>query len=106
VLLSETLTAIDAERIGLVHRVVSDSELEAEADDLGEQLGNGATRGYSATRALLKAWSNGGVAGADALMLDLSMDLYTSDDAQKAIHEIARAAKDGTTYVPPTFNGR
>lgn len=105
VLMSETLTAVDAERLGLVHRVVPDGELEAAADALGEQLGHGATRGYSATRALLKAWSSGGVPGADALMLDLSMDLYTSDDAQQAIEKIAWAAQHGVAYVPPRFAG-
>lgn len=51
------------------------------------------------------AWSSGGVAGADELMLDLSMDLYTSIDAQNAIAEIARAAKSAENYVHPSFVG-
>ena len=105
VLMAETVHATEAERIGLVYRVVPDEELESAADDLGEELARGATRGYSATRALLKAWSSGGVAGADELMLDLSMDLYTSVDARNAIAEIARAAKSSENYSHPPFVG-
>jgi len=106
VMMAETIDAAEAERIGLVYRVVPDAELDAVADELAEQLANGATRGYAADRALLKAWSSGGVAGADALMLDLSMDLYTSVDTQNAIDEIARTAASGEDYVPPPFIGR
>ncbi|KJQ52707.1 enoyl-CoA hydratase/isomerase family protein [Microbacterium sp. SA39] len=106
VLLAETIDAVEAERIGLVYRVVADGELDSTADGLGAELARGATRGYAATRALLKAWSSGGVVGADALMLDLSMDLYDSVDTQNAIDEIARTATNGEDYVHPPFVGR
>ena len=106
VMMAETIDATEAQRIGLVHRVVSDADLDSAADELGESLARGATRGYAADRALLKAWSSGGVAGADDLMLDLSMDLYASVDTQNAIDEIARAARSGVTYVHPALVGR
>ncbi|WP_159618735.1 enoyl-CoA hydratase/isomerase family protein [Arthrobacter zhaoguopingii] len=106
VVMAETIDAREAERIGLVYRVEADNQLDRVAQALGEQLAKGATRGHAASRALLKAWSSGGVAGADALMLDLSMDLYSSVDAQNAINEIARAATQGEQYVPPAFIGR
>lgn len=106
VMMAATVKADEAERIGLVYRVVPDQKLEAAANDLARDLAGGATRGYAATRALLKAWSSGGVAGADELMLDLSMDLYTSTDTQNAIAEIARAAKDSEKYEPPAFIGQ
>lgn len=60
---------------------------------------------YAATRALLKAWSSGRFAGADKLMLDLSMDLHASVDAQNAIEKIAKVAKDSAAFVPPKFVG-
>jgi enoyl-CoA hydratase/carnithine racemase len=106
VMMAETIDATEAERVGLVYQVVPDAELDSVADELGARLARGATRGYAADRALLKAWSSGGVAGADALMLDLSMDLYESVDTQNAIDEIARAAKSGDDYVHPPFVGR
>jgi hypothetical protein len=36
-------------------------------------------------RAMLKAWSNGGIAAADAVMLDLTRDLFSSADVTKWI---------------------
>lgn len=105
VLLARTLKAAEAMELGLVERVVPDGELDAAVEALAEQLGNGATRGYAATRALLKAWSSGGVAGADELLLELTMDLYASADAQRAIVGITAAAAAGEGYVPPPFTG-
>lgn len=106
VMMAETIDAAEAQRIGLVYSVVADGELDTIADELAGELARGATRGHAATRALLKAWSSGGVVGADALMLDLSMDLYESVDTQNAIDEIARAAASGEDYVHPPFVGR
>jgi hypothetical protein len=37
-------------------------------------MATGPTRAYAAMRGMLKAWSNGGVSAADAVMLDLTMD--------------------------------
>lgn len=54
-MMAETVSASEAERIGLVYRVVPDDELDAAADALAEGLARGATRGYAANRARLKA---------------------------------------------------
>lgn len=106
VMLAETIDAREAMRIGLVHSVVPDQEFDEAAEMLAKYLSNGATRGLAASKALLKAWSAGGVVGADALLLDLSMDLYDTVDAQNAINHIAQAAESGGRYVPPPFSGR
>ncbi|MGW2689997.1 enoyl-CoA hydratase/isomerase family protein [Streptomyces sp. NPDC001414] len=105
ILMAETVTAEEAAQMGLVYRVVADDELNAAADALGEQLAAGATRSYAATKALFKAWSNGGVSSADALLLDLSMDLFTTADAQNAFVAVTRAMQTGEAVVPPTFTG-
>jgi hypothetical protein len=39
------------------------------------------TRSYAAVRQILKAWSSGGVAGADAVMLDVALALHAAADA-------------------------
>lgn len=106
VLMAESISAVEAERIGLVYRVVPDDQLETAVQEIAGQLATGATRGFAATRALLKAWSSGGVAGADELMLDLSMDLFTSADTQAAINDIAAASRTGAEYLPPMFSGK
>jgi hypothetical protein len=55
---------------------------------------------------LLKAWSSGGVAAADLVMLDVAMELYNGPDAQRGFANTADAfSKD---IEPPTlvFEGR
>ncbi|MFJ9620871.1 enoyl-CoA hydratase/isomerase family protein [Streptomyces sp. NPDC101181] len=106
IMLAQTISATDAERFGLVHQVVPDNQLEGSALALGERLAAGATKSHAATKALIKAWSAGGVPGADALMLDLSMDLFTTTDAQQAFAAITRSKSADEPYTPPKFSGQ
>jgi len=48
---------------------------------LAQKLAVGPTRSYAATRTLLKAWSAGRRAAADAMMLDITMDLFNTEIA-------------------------
>ncbi|MEU9337071.1 enoyl-CoA hydratase/isomerase family protein [Streptomyces sp. NPDC048290] len=105
VLLSETLTGAEAAQSGLVNLLVPDDELDEAVDRLAERLAAGPTRGYAAVRSLFKAWSGGGVASADQLTLDLTMDLFESSDAQRAFAAVKKAAETGDGIVRPTFVG-
>jgi hypothetical protein len=57
-------------------------------------------------RAVLKAWSNGGVAAADAVMLDLTMDLFSSADATKGFASKVKAVEENVEPPILTFDGR
>ena len=57
-------------------------------------------------RGMLKAWSNGGVAAADAVMLDLTMDLFRTADATKGFAGAAKAIEENTEPATLTFEGR
>ena len=81
VLLAEPLCGKAAGALGLVCRVIEDLEVEATATELAARLAAGPTLAYGATRALLKAWSSRGVAGADDLLLDVTMRLFETDRA-------------------------
>ena len=83
-MLAEPLSGKQAGDIGLACRVVPDEEVDLVAAQLAERLAGGPTLAHGATRALLKAWQSGGVPGADALQLDLTMRLFQSEDAQRA----------------------
>ena len=95
VLLTEPLSGKAAGEIGLACRVVPDGEVEGVAAGLAERLAAGPTLAYGATRALLKAWQAGGVAGADDLLLDIAMRLFQTDDAQKAFLALKEAIQAG-----------
>jgi len=54
----------------------------------------------------LKTWGNGGVAAADAVMLDITMDLFDSADARKGFAVSAKAFDENIEPPPLTFDGR
>ncbi len=95
VLFPEPLTGAAAKEIGLVCRAVEDAEVDTVATEMAEHFASGATLAYGAAKALLKAWSSGGVSGADDLLLDLTMRLFESQDAQAAFREIKQAMEAG-----------
>lgn len=57
-LLSDTIDAAEALRLGLVNKVVPASDLEAEARKLAERLAAGPTRAYGRLRRLIRASLN------------------------------------------------
>ncbi|HEY2587486.1 MAG TPA: hypothetical protein VGI81_17200 [Tepidisphaeraceae bacterium] len=86
---------VQAGALGIATHVVPDAQLDAEADALARRLASGPTRSYAATRTLLKAWSSGGVAAADAVMLHAAMDLHNGCDAQRGFASKAKAIEAG-----------
>src|SRR5258708_9436598 len=105
-MLGEPITGREAGTLGIATHVVPESELSITAAALARQLATGPTRSYAATRTLLKAWSSGGVAAADLMMLDLAMELYNGADAQRGFANTADAFNKD--IEPPTlvFEGK
>ena len=54
-MLGETLTSADAERLGLVNRVLAADQLEAEVNALAKRLAAGPTLAYGAMKRLMRA---------------------------------------------------
>lgn len=54
-LLGDTLTSADAERLGMVNRVVPTEQLDAEVAQLAERLARGPTQAYGAMKRLMRA---------------------------------------------------
>lgn len=105
-MLGEPLSGREAGQLGIATHAVPESELAATAAALITKLATGPTRSYAATRTLLKAWSSGGVAAADLVMLDVAMELYGSPDVVRGFASTAEAFdKD---IEPPTliFEGK
>src|SRR6266566_5009925 len=99
-MLGEPIPGAEAGALGIATHVVPDDRLDAEADALARRLASGPTRSYAATRTLLKAWSSGGVSGADLVMLDIAMELYNGPDAQRGFANTAKAF-DADIEPPP-----
>jgi len=105
-MLGEPITGALAGRLGIVSHVVPEAEVAPVAKELAQKLATGPTRSYAATRTLLKAWSAGGVPLADAMMLDVSMDLYRTDDVARGFLSTAKAFDQGIEPPAMVFNGR
>ena len=105
-MLGEPISGHEAGVLGIATHVVPEKELSATAAALVKQLATGPTRSYAATRTLLKAWSSGGVAAADLVMLDVAMELYNGADAQRGFANTADAFD--RDIEPPTlvFDGK
>jgi enoyl-CoA hydratase/carnithine racemase len=105
-MLGEPITGVQAGQLGVATYVVAETEVAATAQKLAQKLANGPTRSYAATRALLKAWSAGGVPAADAMMLDLTMDLYLTEDCTRGFLSTAKAFNEGVEPPDIIFHGR
>lgn len=106
VLMGEAISGADAAALGIITQAVPVDDLDRTAAEVTRHLSTGPTRAYAATRALLKTWSSGGVAAADAVMLDLTMDLFESEDAIKGFANTAKAFDADIEPPAMTFAGK
>ncbi|HLU57042.1 MAG TPA: enoyl-CoA hydratase/isomerase family protein [Pseudonocardia sp.] len=104
--LGEPIPGTLAGELGIATHVVPEPRLDAEADSLVRHLAVGPTRSYVATRTLLKAWSSGGVAGTDELVLDVAMELYDGPDVQRGFVNTATAFDADVEPPEIEFEGR
>lgn len=102
----DEIAASEGFSLGFVSHLVPTERLGQEADALARHMASGPTRAYGAMRAMLKAWSNGGGAAADALMLDLAVDLFSSADATKGFASKVKALEENAEPPTITFDGR
>jgi len=98
-LTNRTLTAREAEAIGLVTRVVPDDQLIAEAESLANELAHGPTRAYGGVKRLLYGAATNPLYEQMELENESMADLAHSADAQEGV--AAFLAKR-----PPQFSGR
>jgi enoyl-CoA hydratase/carnithine racemase len=105
-MLCEPMSGIVAGELGIAGFVVPAHEVEATALKLAEELSTGPTRSYAAIRTLLKAWSGGGVPSADAMILDVTMSLHSSEDAKRGRTARAEAIRMGIEPPKVVFTGR
>jgi enoyl-CoA hydratase/carnithine racemase len=105
-MLGEPILGKQAGELGIATHVVPEAKLDAEANALAKRLASGPTRSYAATRTLLKAWSGGGITAADAMMLDITMELFNTRDVQRGFLNTAKAFDANVEPPDMTFEGK
>jgi enoyl-CoA hydratase/carnithine racemase len=84
---------------GLVDRVLPAAELHAAGEEFGRRLADGPTRAFTAVKALARAYTTDGIAGADALLLDAAVGLFDTEDAQGGITSYLEAGLGHATFA-------
>lgn len=102
---SEQVPAATVAQAGVVNHVVSDGELLAAARSFAAKLASGPTRAYAVNKALLRAWVDGGISGADNVLFDLAMPLFETDDARRGITSAISALRAGKPRPALDFTG-
>jgi enoyl-CoA hydratase/carnithine racemase len=105
-LTSEQVPASVMAAAGVVNRVVADEELLQEATAFARRVAKGPTRAYAAHKALLGAWSVGGIAAADEAILDIAMPLFETQDVKAGLTSAVNAIKAGKPRPALHFHGR
>src|SRR3984957_18476630 len=105
-MLGEPISGTLAGQLGIATQVVPEAGLAQTAETLASKLAAGPTKSYAATRTLLKAWSAGGVPAADAVMLDVTMDLYNTEDCTRGFLSTADAFDRDVEPPDMVFNNR
>jgi enoyl-CoA hydratase/carnithine racemase len=105
-MLGEPIPGSLAEQLGIATQAVPDAELFETVEALARKLAVGPTKSYAATRTLLKAWSAGGVPAADTMMLDITMDLFNSEDCTRGFVNTAEAFDRNIEPPDIAFNNR
>jgi enoyl-CoA hydratase/carnithine racemase len=105
-MLGEPILGAQAAELGIATHLATKDSIDSIAGELISTLANGPTLSYATTRTLLKAWSSGGVSGADTIMLDTCIGLFGSEDATRGFLNTAAAFE--VDAVPPdlVFSGK
>jgi enoyl-CoA hydratase/carnithine racemase len=84
---------------GVIDRVVPAADLQAKAEKFARRLADGPTRAYSAVKDLMRAYTEGGVARADTLLLDAAVSLFDTDDARGGIETFLNSGPGKTKFL-------
>ena len=84
---------------GAIDRVLPAEELHAEAETFARKLADGPTRAFAVVKDLARAYTRGGIAGADALLLDAAVGLFDTDDGRSGIKTFLEAGPGNATFT-------
>jgi enoyl-CoA hydratase/carnithine racemase len=83
---------------GVVNRVVADGELHAKGLEFARKLADGPTKAHGATKAILRAFREGGVAAADEVTPDTMGALFHTEDLQNAVRTFLAEGPGKATF--------
>jgi enoyl-CoA hydratase len=90
--------AATLERWNVINRVVPDGELLDKGMRFAHRLGAGPTRAHAATKQIVRAYLEGGVANADKVTPRVSGGLFETEDLQRAVRTFLEEGPGNATF--------
>lgn len=84
---------------GVVDRVVAADELHPAAERFARRLAAGPTRAFAVVKELAGAYTRGGVAAADELLLDAAVGLFDTEDGRGGIESFLASGPGQATFA-------
>jgi enoyl-CoA hydratase/carnithine racemase len=84
---------------GAIDRVVAAGELHSAAEGFARRLAVGPTRAFSVVKQIAAAYTSGGIAGADALLLEAAVGLFDTEDARGGIQAFLESGRADATFA-------
>jgi enoyl-CoA hydratase/carnithine racemase len=92
-------TAEDFLAWGVIDRVLPVADLHAKAEKFARRLAGGPTLAYAAVKELARAYTQDGIAGADALLLDAAVGLFDTHDAREGIRTFLDSGPGNASFA-------
>jgi enoyl-CoA hydratase/carnithine racemase len=86
----ELHTAEEFAAWGVIDRVLAADELHSAAQEFASRLAAGPSRAFAVVKELSRGYSAGGIAGADALLIDAAVGLFDTEDARGGIQSFLK----------------
>jgi enoyl-CoA hydratase/carnithine racemase len=92
-------TAEDFAAWGVIDRVLPAADLHQKAQRFALRLADGPTLAYAAVKELTRTYTQGGVAAADALLLETAVGLFDTADARNGIQSYLDSGPGHSTFI-------
>ncbi|MEM9622160.1 MAG: enoyl-CoA hydratase/isomerase family protein [Pseudomonadota bacterium] len=103
---AEQVDAHTAAEAGLVNEVTPLADLDQIAQAWAQRLRDGATLAHAAHKKIMRAWSNGGIEAADALLTGMAGQILHSSDTQECLPAAIAASQAGDSRPTFKFQGK
>ena len=84
---------------GVIDRMLAVDELHSAAIEFADQLAAGPTRAFAVVKELTRGYTAGGIAGADALLIDAAVGLFDTEDAHGGIRTFLTSGPGHATFA-------
>ncbi len=91
-------SATELERWGVVNQVIPDADFASVSRGLAERLAAGPTRAHAATKAILRAYLEGGVDAANAVTARTAGALWDTEDLRGAVKTFLAEGPESATF--------